>query len=65
MAINRRTLLTVLTAGGGLAAMPFVARAENTVSDKLPIVTRAERTLEKLRQSGEATVTWLAKTLRS
>jgi hypothetical protein len=64
MAINRRTLLTVLTAGSGLAAMPFVAPAEGSVSDKLPIVTRAERTLEKLRQSGASCVTSLAKLLR-
>jgi polar amino acid transport system substrate-binding protein len=33
MAIHRRTLLTVLTAGSGLAAMPFVARAEGTLAE--------------------------------
>jgi len=64
MAINRRTLLTVFTASSGLAAMPFVARGEDSVSDKLPIMTRAERTLEKLRRSGEACVASVARILK-
>ena len=31
MTISRRSLLTVLTAGSGLLALPFVARAEGTL----------------------------------
>jgi hypothetical protein len=61
MAMSRRSLLTVLTASSGLAAMPFVARAEG---DQMPIMTRTERALAKLRQGGETTVAWLSKVLK-
>ena len=64
MAISRRSLLTVLTASSGLAAMPFVARAEGGGRDKLPIVTRTERALARLRRNGASTAVWLAKILK-
>src|SRR5260221_3309675 len=33
MTISRRSMITVLTAGGGLLSLPFVARAEGTLEE--------------------------------
>jgi len=33
MTINRRSLIAILTAGSGLLAMPFAARAEGTLEE--------------------------------